>query len=78
MDDGLSTAWQSSMDAVGALQRASLELDTVAGNAMLTASTARRWGWIQALSMLANMACFSLALSEAGAKTSLCLQEHKV
>ena len=63
--EGCTGAWQSSIDAVKSLRCSNLKLDIVGGNAMLvTASTAQRWGWIQALSMLAEMAFCSLALSE--------------
>ncbi|CAE7945950.1 unnamed protein product [Symbiodinium sp. KB8] len=70
--EGCTGAWQSSIDAVKSLRCSNLKLDIVGGNAMLvTASTAQRWGWIQALSMLAEMAFCSLALSEVSCRVAV-------
>ncbi|CAE7788467.1 unnamed protein product [Symbiodinium sp. CCMP2592] len=70
--EGSTGAWQSSIDAVKSLRCSNLKLDIVSGNAMLvTASTAQRWGWIQALSMLAEMAFCSLALSEVSCRVAV-------
>ena len=58
--------WQNSIAVVDSLQLSHVKLDIVASNAMLAAAaTPQRLGWIHALAILAEMACYAVALSEA-------------